>query len=123
MNPPEGAAAPANKKAAWFPVNGAEARIVITGFFLLFCVLGGYFAVRPVRETIGTVLGREATQNLWFFTALFAILIVPFYGWLVAHVRRSVLLPAIYGFMSLAFVGAAQIFGGSALDPMVARVF
>lgn len=123
MNPPEGAAAPANKKAAWFPVNGAEARIVITGFFLLFCVLGGYFAVRPVRETIGTVLGREATQNLWFFTALFAILIVPFYGWLVAHVRRSVLLPAIYGFMSLAFVGGAQIFGGSALDPMVARVF
>jgi AAA family ATP:ADP antiporter len=123
MNSPEGAAAPANKKAAWFPVNGAEARIVITGFFLLFCVLGGYFAVRPVRETIGTVLGREATQNLWFFTALFAILIVPFYGWLVARVRRSVLLPAIYGFMSVAFVGTAQIFSSGALDPSVARVF
>ena len=43
-------------------------------------VLGGYFAVRPVRETIGTVLGREATQNLWFFTALFAIGRMP--GWL-----------------------------------------
>ena len=55
-------------------MNGAEARIVITGFLLLFCVLGGYFAVRPVRETIGTILGREATQDLWFFTALFAIL-------------------------------------------------
>lgn len=123
MNPPQGAAAPPNNKAPWFPANGAEARIVITGFFLLFCVLGGYFAVRPVRETIGTVLGREATQNLWFFTALFAILIVPFYGWLVARVSRSVLLPAIYGFMSLAFVGAAQIFGGDALDPSVARVF
>ena len=82
MNPPEGATAPANKppqkKAPWFPADGAEARIVITGFLLLFCVLGGYFAVRPVRETIGTVLGRQATQNLWFFTALFAILIVPF---------------------------------------------
>ena len=69
MNTP-GAAA--REKQPWFPANGAEARIVITGFFLLFCVLGGYFAVRPVRETIGTVLGREATQNLWFFTALFA---------------------------------------------------
>jgi ATP:ADP antiporter, AAA family len=112
-----------NKKAPWFPVNGAEARIVIAGFFLLFCVLGGYFAVRPVRETIGTVLGRQATQNLWFFTALFAILIVPFYGWLVARVRRSVLLPSIYGFMSLAFVGTAQIFGDGSPDPLVARVF
>jgi len=127
MNPPEGATAPANKppqkKAPWFPADGAEARIVITGFLLLFCVLGGYFAVRPVRETIGTVLGRQATQNLWFFTALFAILIVPFYGWLVARVRRSVLLPSIYGFMSLAFVGTAQVFGSGTPDPMVARVF
>lgn len=112
-----------DKKAPWFPANGAEARIVIAGFFLLFCVLGGYFAVRPVRETIGTVLGRQATQNLWFFTALFAILIVPFYGWLVARVRRSVLLPAIYGFMALAFIGTAQIFSGHTLDPLAARVF
>jgi len=122
MNPPEGAA-PRPDKQPWLPANGAEARIVITGFFLLFCVLGGYFAVRPVRETIGTVIGREATQDLWIFTALFAILIVPFYGWLVARVRRAVLLPSIYGFMSVAFVITAQIFGSGAPDPMVARVF
>ena len=110
-------------KKPWFPVNGSEARIVITGFFLLFCVLGGYFAVRPVRETIGTILGREATQNLWVFTAIFALLIVPFYGWLVARVRRAILLPTIYGFMSLAFVLTAQVFQGESPDPMVARVF
>jgi AAA family ATP:ADP antiporter len=122
MNTPDGAAARPDKKP-WFPVNGGEARIVITGFFLLFCVLGGYFAVRPVRETIGTVLGREATQNLWIFTALFAILIVPFYGWLVGRVRRSVLVPTIYGFMAVAFVVTAQVFQGGAPDPMVARIF
>ena len=127
MNPPDSAPAPANKppdkKAPWFPADGAEARIVIAGFFLLFCVLGGYFAVRPVRETIGTVLGRAATQNLWFFTALFAILIVPFYGWLVARVRRSVLLPSIYGFMAVAFAATGKIFGDGTMDPMMARVF
>ncbi len=112
-----------NQKKPWFPADGSEARIVITGFFLLFCVLGGYFAVRPVRETIGTVLGREATQNLWVFTAIFALLVVPFYGWLVGRVRRSVLLPTIYGFMSVAFVLTAQVFADDSPDPMVARVF
>lgn len=112
------------KKKAWFPVDGPEARIVITGFFLLFCVLGGYFAVRPIRETIGTVLGREATQNLWVFTALAALIIVPLYGWLVAHVRRSVLLPSIYGFMSIAFVLTAQLFdSGGPPGPTTARIF
>src|SRR5688572_201451 len=122
MNSPQGAAARPDKPP-WFPVSGAEARIVITGFMLLFCVLGGYFAVRPVRETIGTVLGREATQNLWIFTALFALLIVPFYGWLIGHIRRSILLPVIYGFMAVAFVLTAQVFKGESPDPMVARVF
>ena len=111
------------KKKAWFPVDGPEARIVITGFFLLFCVLGGYFAVRPIRETIGTVLGKQATQNLWFFTALAALLIVPLYGWLVAHVRRAVLVPAIYGFMSVAFVFTAQLFDSGPPGPITARVF
>ena len=122
MNTPPGAAARPDK-SPWFPVNGAEAGVVITGFMLLFCVLGGYFAVRPVRETIGTILGREATQNLWIFTALFALLIVPFYGWLVGHIRRSILLPVIYGFMAVAFVLTAQVFKGESPDPMVARVF
>jgi len=111
------------KKKAWFPVDGPEARIVITGFFLLFCVLGGYFAVRPIRETIGTVLGGKATQNLWFFTALAALIIVPLYGWLVAHVRRSVLVPTIYGFMSVAFVFTAQLFASGPPGPVTARVF
>jgi AAA family ATP:ADP antiporter len=122
MNTTQGAAGRPNKPP-WFPTNAAEARIVITGFFLLFCVLGGYFAVRPVRETIGTVLGREATQNLWIYTALLAILIVPFYGWLVARVRRAVLLPSIYTFMAAAFVFTAQVFSDAAPDPTVARVF
>ena len=112
-----------NQKKPWFPVNGSEARIVITGFFLLFCVLGGYFAVRPIRETIGTVLGREATQNLWLFTALFALLIVPLYGWLVARVRRTVLMASIYGFMTVAFVFTALVFRDGTPDPISARVF
>jgi AAA family ATP:ADP antiporter len=114
---------PSRGKQPWLPVGGTEARVVIIGFMLLFCVLGGYFAVRPVRETIGTILGREATQNLWMFTAIFAILIVPFYGWLVARVRRAVLLPAIYGFMAVAFIATAIVFQNDPENATLARVF
>jgi AAA family ATP:ADP antiporter len=111
------------KKKLWFPENAAEARIVITGSLLLFSVLFGYFSVRPVRETIGTILGREATQNLWFFTAIFAILIVPFYGWLVAGVRRAVLLPSIYAFMAAAFIATAMVFESDPKNAALARIF
>jgi AAA family ATP:ADP antiporter len=106
-----------------FLKDPAERRIVIKGFLLLFCVLGGYFAVRPVRETIGTIIGREATQNLWIFTAIFALILVPLYGWLVAHIRRSILVPLIYAFMVVGFLATAFVFQTHSEGAAFAKVF
>ncbi|MDX2144849.1 MAG: MFS transporter [Rhodospirillaceae bacterium] len=85
-------------------VEPQEATAVIAAFCLFFFVLGSYFAVRPVRETIGTILGRPYVADLWLYTAIFSIAIVPVYGWLVARVRRSILLPCIYGFVAVVMV-------------------
>jgi AAA family ATP:ADP antiporter len=82
-------------------VEPRESAAVIAAFFLFFFVLGSYFAVRPVRETIATLLGRDRVADLWLYTAIFSIAIVPIYGWLVARVRRSLLLPWIYGLVAL----------------------
>lgn len=82
-------------------VEPGEVAAVVAAFCLFFFVLGSYFAVRPVRETVATLLGRERVADLWLYTALFSIAIVPLYGWLVARVRRSLLLPCIYGGVAL----------------------
>jgi AAA family ATP:ADP antiporter len=89
-------------------VEPGEVAAVVAAFFLFFFVLGSYFAVRPVRETVATLLGRERVADLWLYTALFSIAIVPLYGWLVARVRRSLLLPCIYGAvaLTLAIIGS-----------------
>ena len=89
-------------------VERHEVPTVVVAFFLFFCVLGGYFAVRPVRETVGTILGRDRVANLWLATWIVSLAIVPIYGTVVAKVRRSVFLPLIYGFVAgaLAIVGA-----------------
>ena len=81
----------------------------MTAFFLFFCVLGGYFAVRPVRETIGTILGRERVADLWLATWVVSLGIVPIYGVIVSKFRRSVFLPLIYGAVAvaLAAIGVA----------------
>jgi AAA family ATP:ADP antiporter len=83
--------------ARFAKVEPRETAAVVAAFCLFFFVLGSYFAVRPVRETVATLLGRDRVADLWFYTALFAILIVPLYGWLIARVRRSILLPWVYG--------------------------
>jgi AAA family ATP:ADP antiporter len=83
-------------------VERREMPIVLVAFFLFFCVLGGYFAVRPVRETVGTILGRDRVANLWLATWIVSLAIVPIYGAIVAKIRRSVFLPLIYGFVAVA---------------------
>src|SRR3954464_5709704 len=100
-----------------------EKRAVLTAFLLLFCVLGGYFAVRPVRETVGTILGEAVTSDTWIWTAVFAVLIVPVYGWLVARVSRAVLMPAIYGAVALALAFTGVMMRIDPTNMVVGRIF
>src|SRR5262245_43415033 len=83
-------------------VEPEETPAVITAFLLFFCVLGGYFAVRPVRETVSTILGRERVADLFMVTWIVSIAIVPLYGAVCARFRRSTFLPWIYGSVAIA---------------------
>jgi AAA family ATP:ADP antiporter len=89
------------------PIEPREVPAVVMAFCLFFCVFAGYFAVRPVRETIGTVLGKQRVADLFVVTWIASIAIIPVYGYLVGRFRRSVFLPWIYGgiAVSLAIVG------------------
>ena len=92
------------------PVSAVERKefpAVIAAFVLFFCVMSGYFAIRPVRDTFGSFMGRENLADLWIFTWVASVAIIPIYGFLVARVRRSVFLPWTYGAvaLSLALVG------------------
>ena len=80
---------------------------VAAAFCLFFCVMSGYFSIRPVRETVGSMMGRDDLADLWILTWIASLLVVPVYGGLVSRVRRSVFLPWTYAFVaaSLVFVG------------------
>ena len=90
-------------------VDRREAPAVAAAFCLFFCVLGGYFAVRPVRDTVGTLIGLDRVADLWVGTWLASLAVIPIYGTIVSRVRRSVFLPWTYALVAaaLAFVGVA----------------
>src|ERR1700742_4824799 len=83
-------------------IDKKEMPAVIASFLLIFCVMCGYFAVRSVRETAGTFLGKERVANLFLITWVASIAIVPAYGWVVARFRRSVFLPIVYAAVAVA---------------------
>ena len=104
-------------------VEPEEIPAVVTAFLLYFCVLGGYFAVRPVRETVGTILGPDRTADLFVATWIVSIAVVPAYGWLCARFRRSTFLPWIYGFVAISLTVVGIAFRASEASVAAAQFF
>jgi ATP:ADP antiporter, AAA family len=106
------------------PIEPRETRAVVAAFSLFFFMWAGYFAVRPVRETVAiNFIGRENVADLWLYTALFSILIIPAYGTIVARLRRSVFLPAIYGAVALLFAGVGVAMQTGGMTSLIGKVF
>ena len=105
------------------PVEPREAPLVIAAFCLFFCFWAGYFVVRPLRETIGTIIGRERTADLWMVTWAASLIIVPLYGVIVARFRRSVFLPLTYGFVGLILALVGLALRGDQLNVVVGQFF
>jgi len=104
-------------------VQPHEIAALLWSFAYFFCLLCGYYILRPVRDEMGI---QGGVQNLpWLFTATFLTMlaVVPLFGWLAARYPRRVMLPAVYWFFIanlLLFLAAFQV---AALKPYVARVF
>lgn len=118
---PLSTAAPARTRGPG--LASADRGIAALAFALFFCLLGGYFAVRPVRETVGTVLGAERVTDLWTVVWIVSLAVVPVYGWLVARVPRRTLLPWLYGGIAGLFAAIGMAFAGGVAAGAPGAVF
>ena len=96
-----------------------ESPPLLWSFLYFFCLLSGYYVLRPVREAMGAsndvatvfppamiefftargiALKDLTLQILFTCTFLIMLLLQPAYGWLVSRYPRRVFLPAVYGF-------------------------
>jgi ATP:ADP antiporter, AAA family len=104
-------------------IDRKEMPAVVASFLLIFCVMCGYFAVRSVRETAGTVLGKDRVANLFLVTWLASIAIVPAYGWVVARFRRSKFLPIVYGVVAASLAGVGFMLSADPQNVFVMEFF
>ncbi len=81
-------------------VRPGEARALIWSFAYFFCLLAGYYVLRPLRDEMGVAGGVRNLQ--WLFTATFLTMLaaVPLYGALVARLPRRRFIPAVYHFFA-----------------------
>jgi ATP:ADP antiporter, AAA family len=107
----------------WLAVKPEERVTVVTAFLLFFCVLCGYFMLRPVRETIGTVLGEREVEGLFVATWLASIAVVPIYGWACVRLPRAVVLASVYGVFGASLLVLAAVLGADPRDLAAAKFF
>jgi AAA family ATP:ADP antiporter len=82
-------------------VRRGEARALLWSFAYFFCLLAGYYVLRPLRDEMGIAGG---VRNLpWLFTATFFVMlaVVPVFGAVVAKLPRRRFIPLVYHFFVL----------------------
>jgi len=82
-------------------VRPGEVRALWWSFAYFFCLLAGYYMLRPLRDEMGIAGG---VRNLpWLFTATFLVMLaaVPLYGAVVAKLPRRRFIPLVYHFFVL----------------------
>ncbi|MBI2295553.1 MAG: MFS transporter [Betaproteobacteria bacterium] len=92
-------------------------------FVYFFCLLCGYYVLRPVRDEMGIAGG---IANLpWMFTGTFVAMLaaVPLFGWVTARYPRRVMLPAVYGFFIVNLLLFFLLMKNAAAPAGVAQAF
>ena len=118
---------PATTRFGRFRAALSESPPLLWAFVYFFCLLSGYYVLRPVREAMaassdvqavfppamieffavrGLALKDFTLQVLFTCTFIIMLLLQPAYGWLVSRYPRRVFLPAVYGF----FIGTLLLF-------------
>jgi AAA family ATP:ADP antiporter len=81
-------------------VRPGEAQALLWSFAYFFCLLAGYYVLRPLRDEMGIAGG---VRNLpWLFTATFVVMlaVVPVFGAVVARLPRRRFIPLVYHFFA-----------------------
>jgi len=104
-------------------VHRHEAAAVAVAFAYFFCLLSGYYLLRPIRDEMGIAAGTGRLGELFGWTFLSMLLLVPAWSALVARAPRRLIIPIAYQIFSLMLVGYALAWAAGGARPVVARVF
>ncbi len=121
------------KRLGWADLRRAlrDVPALSLSFIYFFCLLCGYYVIRPVRDAFGASQDIEAIFPGWLinaagrygltlddlvlqilFSVVFIIMLIaqPLYGALVSRFRRRVFLPFVYGFFIVCLFGFYLLF-------------
>jgi len=104
-------------------VQAQEVRVTLLAFAWFFCLLGGYYLLRPLRDALGLAGGAQELQ--WLFSATFVamLLLVPLFGALVTRLPPRRFVPWAYRFFTASLLVFCLLIASDARGVWAGRVF
>ncbi|MEJ7688763.1 MAG: MFS transporter [Variovorax sp.] len=104
-------------------VEPHEVRATLLGFGWFFCLLGGYYLLRPLRDAMGLAGGADELQ--WLFTGTFVAMLalVPLFGALVTRLAPRHFVPLAYRFFTVSILVFCALIAAEVQGVWVGRVF
>jgi AAA family ATP:ADP antiporter len=104
-------------------VQANETGPLAWSFAYFFCLLCGYYILRPLRDEMGVQGGVNALP--WLFSATFLTMLaaVPLFGWAAARLPRRRLVPWVYLFFIANLLVFYALFQQGVASDAVARAF
>jgi AAA family ATP:ADP antiporter len=99
----DGAAARFIKTATKIESN--ELTATLLSFTFVFVLMTAYFILRPVRDSLSSDWTDEQLSWLWTSTFFVSVIAVSIYGAVISRIRMRVIVPSMYAFFAISFVG------------------
>jgi len=88
-------------------IESHETRAVVMSFLFVVIVMGAYYILREVRDSMASDWTDPEISTLWIIQFFFSLALVGLYGVACSNVRFRLLVPAVYGFYAVSFVAFA----------------
>ena len=98
-------------------IEANEARTVGLSFLFVFILMAAYYILRPVRDAMASDWSNTEISVLWNIQLVVSTVAVAFYGLACSRVRFNLLVPSVYAFFAVTFVGF--YFGAAAITDRV----
>ena len=103
--------------------DSAERYTVMLAFACNFILLGSYYILRPVRDTVATIVGVGKLQELFTATFIGTIVASALYSALASRIRLTRLLPGVFWFWLVNVVAFALLFRAAPESRALAAIY
>ncbi len=86
-------------------VEPNELQATVLSFLLVFVLMAAYFMLRPVRDSLSSDWTDVQLSWLWTSTFFVSAIAVSIYGGVISRMHLRVIVPGVYAFFALTFVG------------------